>query len=152
MDVELIHVNHSIADAVALAIHSPAGTIVHTGDFKIDMTPAEGAMIDLARFAELGKEGVLALLADSTNAERPGYTKTEQSVHNSLDSLFLRAEGKRIIVATFASSISRVQMIINCAVKYGRKVAPLRPEHGERHGHRQRAGGTSISPTGCSST
>ena len=80
-------------------------------------------MIDLARFAELGKEGVLALLADSTNAERPGYTKTEQSVHNSLDSLFLRAEGKRIIVATFASSISRVQMIINCAVKYGRKVA-----------------------------
>ena len=123
MDVELIHVNHSIADAVALAIHSPAGTIVHTGDFKIDMTPAEGAMIDLARFAELGKEGVLALLADSTNAERPGYTKTEQSVHNSLDSLFLRAEGKRIIVATFASSISRVQMIIDCAVKYGRKVA-----------------------------
>ena len=123
MDVELIHVNHSIADAVALAIHSPAGVVVHTGDFKIDMTPAEGAMIDLTRFAELGKEGVLALLADSTNAERPGYTKTEQSVHNSLDSLFLRAEGKRIIVATFASSISRVQMIINCAVKYGRKVA-----------------------------
>ena len=123
MDVELIHVNHSIADAVALAIHTPGGTIVHTGDFKIDMTPAEGGMIDLARFAELGREGVLALLADSTNAERPGYTKTEQSVHNSLDSLFLRAEGKRIIVATFASSISRVQMIINCAVKYGRKVA-----------------------------
>ena len=123
MDVELIHVNHSIADAVALAIHSPAGTIVHTGDFKIDMTPAEGAMIDLCRFAELGKEGVLALLADSTNAERPGYTQTEQTVNNSLDSLFMRAEGKRIIVATFASSISRVQIIINCAVKYGRKVA-----------------------------
>ena len=123
MDVELIHVNHSIADAVALAIHSPAGTIIHTGDFKIDMTPAEGAMIDLCRFAELGKEGVLALLADSTNAERPGYTQTEQTVNNSLDSLFMRAEGKRIIVATFASSISRVQMIINCAVKYGRKVA-----------------------------
>ena len=123
MDVELIHVNHSIADAVALAIHSPAGTIVHTGDFKIDMTPAEGAMIDLCRFAELGKEGVLALLADSTNAERPGYTQTEQTVNNSLDSLFMRAEGKRIIVATFASSISRVQMIINCAVKYGRQVA-----------------------------
>ena len=108
---------------MALAIHSPAGTIVHTGDFKIDMTPAEGAMIDLCRFAELGKEGVLALLADSTNAERPGYTQTEQTVNNSLDSLFMRAEGKRIIVATFASSISRVQMIINCAVKYGRKVA-----------------------------
>lgn len=123
MDVELIHVNHSIADAVALAIHSPAGVVVHTGDFKIDCTPAEGRMIDLARFAELGKEGVLALLADSTNAERPGYTQTEQTVHNSLDSLFMRAEGKRIIVATFASSISRVQMIINCAVKYGRKVA-----------------------------
>ncbi len=123
MDVELIHVNHSIADAVALAIHSPAGVVVHTGDFKIDCTPAEGRMIDLARFAELGKEGVLALLADSTNAERPGYTQTEQTVHNSLDSLFMRAEGKRIIIATFASSISRVQMIINCAVKYGRKVA-----------------------------
>ena len=123
MDVELIHVNHSIADAVALAIHSPAGVVVHTGDFKIDMTPAEGAMIDLTRFAELGKEGVLALLADSTNAERPCITKTEQTVNNSLDNLFLRAEGKRIIVATFASSISRVQMIINCAVKYGRKVA-----------------------------
>ena len=123
MDVELIHVNHSIADAVALAIHSPAGVVVHTGDFKIDMTPAEGAMIDLTRFAELGREGVLALLADSTNAERPGFTKTEQTVNNSLDNLFLRAEGKRIIVATFASSISRVQMIINCAVKYGRKVA-----------------------------
>lgn len=123
MDVELIHVNHSTADAVALAIHSPAGTIVHTGDFKIDFTPAEGAMIDLARFAELGREGVLALMADSTNSERPGYTQTEQTVNNSLDSLFARAEGKRIIVATFASSISRVQMIINCAVKYGRKVA-----------------------------
>ena len=123
MDVEFIHVNHSIADAVALAIHSPAGVIVHTGDFKIDCTPAEGRMIDLARFAELGKEGVLALLADSTNAERPGYTQTEQTVNNSLDTLFQRAEGKRIIVATFASSISRVQMIINCAVKYGRKVA-----------------------------
>ena len=121
--VEFIHVNHSIADAVALAIHTPGGTIVHTGDFKIDMTPAEGGMIDLARFAELGREGVLALLADSTNAERPGYTQTEQTVNNSLDSLFMRAEGKRIIVATFASSISRVQMIINCAVKYGRKVA-----------------------------
>lgn len=123
MDVEFIHVNHSIADAVALAIHSPAGVVVHTGDFKIDFTPAEGHMIDLARFAQLGKEGVLALLADSTNADRPGYTQTEQTVHATLDSLFQRAEGKRIIVATFASSISRVQMIINCAVKYGRKVA-----------------------------
>lgn len=123
MEVELIHVNHSIADSVSLAIHSPAGVIVHTGDFKIDFTPAEGKMIDLARFAELGRQGVLALLADSTNAERPGYTQTEQRVNDSLDSLFMKAQGKRIIVATFASSISRVQMIINCAVKYGRKVA-----------------------------
>lgn len=123
MDVELIHVNHSISDAVSIAIHSPAGTLVHTGDFKIDFTPAEGGMIDLARFAELGKEGVLALLADSTNAERPGYTQTEQLVNNSLDGLFAKADGKRIIIATFASNISRVQMIINCAVKYKRKVA-----------------------------
>ncbi len=123
MEVELIHVNHSIADSVSLAIHSPAGVIVHTGDFKIDFTPAEGKMIDLARFAELGRLGVRALLADSTNAERPGYTQTEQRVNDSLDSLFMKAQGKRIIVATFASSISRVQMIINCAVKYGRKVA-----------------------------
>lgn len=122
-EVEFIHVNHSIADSVALALHTPAGVLVHTGDFKIDCTPEEGEMIDLARFAELGKQGVLALLMDSTNAERPGYTQTEQTVNNSLDSLFMRAEGKRIIVATFASSISRVQMIINCAVKYGRKVA-----------------------------
>ncbi len=123
MDVEFIHVNHSIADSVALGIHSPAGVVLHTGDFKIDYTPAEGGMIDLARIAELGKEGVLALVADSTNAERQGYTQTEQTVNNSLDSLFMRAEEKRIIVATFASSISRVQMIIDCAVKYGRKVA-----------------------------
>ena len=122
-EVEFIHVNHSIADSVALALHTPGGVLVHTGDFKIDCTPEEGEMIDLARFAELGKEGVLALLMDSTNAERPGYTQTEQTVTNSLDNLFMRAEGKRIIVATFASSISRVQMIINCAVKYGRKVA-----------------------------
>lgn len=122
-DIELIHVNHSIADAVALAIRTPAGTIVHTGDFKIDFTPAEGDVINLARFAEIGKEGVLALLADSTNAERPGYTKTEQMVNNSLDTLFGKADGKRIIIATFASNISRVQQIINCAVKYKRKVA-----------------------------
>lgn len=123
MDVELIHVNHSISDAVGIAIHSPAGTLVHTGDFKIDFTPAEGSMIDLARFAELGNEGVLALMADSTNAERPGYTQTEQLVNNSLDGLFAKADGQRIIIATFASNISRVQMIINCAVKYKRKVA-----------------------------
>ena len=122
-EVEMIHVNHSIADACAMAIRSPAGTIVHTGDFKIDFSPAEGDVINLARFAEIGKEGVLALLADSTNAERPGYTKTEQMVNDSLDTLFAKADGKRIIIATFASNISRVQQIINCAVKYGRKVA-----------------------------
>ena len=123
LDVEFIHVNHSIPDSVGFAIHSPAGTVVYTGDFKIDCTPAWGEMIDLGRFAELGNQGVLALLADSTNAERPGYTKTEQMVDNTFESLFKKAEKKRIIIATFASNISRVQQIINCAVRYGRKVA-----------------------------
>ena len=123
MDVEFIHVNHSIPDAVGLAIHSPAGTIVHTGDFKIDCTPTQGGMIDLGRFAQLGQEGVLALFADSTNAERPGYTMTESKVSDSFERLFQRAENSRIIIATFASNISRVQQIINCAVKFGRKVA-----------------------------
>lgn len=123
MDVEFIHVNHSIPDSVAVAIHSEVGTIVHTGDFKIDCTPTAGGMIDLARFAELGKEGVLALMADSTNAERMGYTMTEQTVSESFDRLFKRAEKNRIIIATFASNISRIQQIINCADKYGRKVA-----------------------------
>lgn len=122
-NVELIHVNHSIPDAVGVAIHSPAGTVVHTGDFKIDCTPMSGGMIDLSRFARLGDEGVLALLADSTNAERPGYTPTEQTVSDSFDTLFRRARRDRIIIATFASNISRVQQIINCAEKYGRKVA-----------------------------
>ena len=124
MEVEFIHVNHSIPDAVGIAIHSPAGTLVHTGDFKIDCTPTSNSgMIDLARFAELGKEGVLALFADSTNAERPGYTMTEQKVGNSFENLFKRAENSRIIIATFASNIGRVQQIINCAAKFGRKVA-----------------------------
>ncbi len=123
MTVELIHVNHSIPDSVALAIHSPAGTIVHTGDFKIDCTPAQGEMIDLGRLAQLGQEGVLALFADSTNAERPGYTMSESKVNDSFERLFKQAENNRIIIATFASNISRVQQIINCAVKYGRKVA-----------------------------
>ncbi len=122
-DVELIHVNHSIPDSVGVAIHSPAGTIVHTGDFKIDYTPMSGGMIDLSRFAQLGDEGVLALLADSTNAERPGYTPTEQKVADSFDSLFAKARRSRIIIATFASNISRIQQILNCAQKYGRKVA-----------------------------
>ena len=123
MEIEFIHVNHSIPDAVGVAIHSPAGTLVHTGDFKIDCTPTQGEMIDLARFAELGKEGVLALFADSTNAERPGYTMTERKVSASFDSLFKQAENYRIIIATFASNISRIQQIINCAERYGRKVA-----------------------------
>lgn len=123
MDIEFIHVNHSIPDAVAIAIHSPAGVIVHTGDFKIDSTPAQGKMIDLNRLAQLGNEGVLALFSDSTNAEREGYTKSEKKVDSSFDMLFKRAQDSRIIIATFASNVSRVQQIINCAVKYGRKVA-----------------------------
>lgn len=122
-DVEFIHVNHSIPDAVGLAIHSPAGTIVHTGDFKIDFTPASGKMIDLPKFSRLGDEGVLALMADSTNAARPGFTPTETKISESFDGLFRRAEKNRIIIATFASNISRIQQIINCANKYGRKVA-----------------------------
>ena len=122
-DIELIHVNHSIPDAVGVAIHSPAGTVVHTGDFKIDCTPMSGGMIDLSRFARLGDEGVLALMADSTNASRPGFTATEQTVADSFDTLFRRAIHSRIIIATFASNISRVQQIINCAVKFDRKVA-----------------------------
>ncbi len=123
MDIEFINVNHSIPDAAALAIHSPAGTIVHTGDFKIDCTPSRGEMINLARFAELGKEGVLALLADSTNAERPGYTSTEKKIDESFERLFIKAKDKRIIIATFASNIGRIQQIINCATNYGKKVA-----------------------------
>ncbi len=122
MEVEPIHVNHSIPDAVGVAIYSPAGTLVHTGDFKIDCTPTQGEMIDLARFAELGKEGVLALFADSTNAERQGYTMTEKKISASFDKLFNAAGSKRIIIATFSSNISRIQQIVNCAHKYGRKV------------------------------
>ena len=120
--VEFIHVNHSIADAVAFAIKSPVGTVVHTGDFKIDTTPIQGGMIDLARFGALGREGVLALLADSTNVERPGYTRSESSVGNSFDVLFKGCE-ERIIVTTFASNVDRIQQIINVAARYGRRVA-----------------------------
>ncbi len=123
MEVELIHVNHSIPDAVGVAIHSPAGTLVHTGDFKIDCTPVQGEMIDLGKFAKLGFEGVLALFADSTNAERPGYTITEQKVVASFETLFKQAENNRIIIASFASNIGRIQQIIHCAAKYDRKVA-----------------------------
>ena len=123
MEIKFIHVNHSIPDAVAFAIKTPGGTIVHTGDFKIDCTPISGDMIDLSSFASVGDEGVLALLAESTNAQRPGYTKTERMVSESLDNLFKKAENYRIIIATFASNVNRVQQIINCAEKYGRKVA-----------------------------
>ena len=121
--VEFIHVNHSIPDAVALAIKCGAGTVVHTGDFKIDTTPIDGEMIDIARFAEIGKEGVLCMMADSTNAERHGYTESESKVGDSFELLFRKAENRRIIVATFASNIHRVQQIINVAKALGRKVA-----------------------------
>ena len=120
--VEFIHVNHSIADAVAFAIKTPVGMCVHTGDFKIDSTPIQGGMIDLARLGELGKAGVLALLCDSTNVERPGYTKSERCVGASFDALF-RGCDQRIIVTTFASNVDRIQQIISVAAKYGRKVA-----------------------------
>lgn len=121
--VEFIHVNHSIPDAVAVAIKSPAGTVIQTGDFKIDTTPIDSRVIDLGRFAELGKEGVLALLADSTNAERPGYTSSERLVGESFSTLFKKAEKERIIVATFSSNIHRIQQIIDEAARCGRKVA-----------------------------
>ena len=121
--VEMIHVNHSIPDAIALAITCDCGTIIQTGDFKIDSTPIDGGMINLSRFAELGNQGVLALLSDSTNAERPGYTESERKVGESFDVLFRKAAKNRIIVATFASNIHRVQQIINVAHSVGRKVA-----------------------------
>ena len=120
--VEFIRTNHSIVDAAALAIYSPAGIVVHTGDFKVDYTPVFGDPIDLQRFAEIGKKGVLALMCDSTNAERPGFTASEKTVGRALDSLFEEHENSRIIVATFASNVDRVQQIINTAHKCGRKV------------------------------
>ena len=123
MDIKFIHVNHSIPDSVAFAIKTPGGTVVHTGDFKIDCTPISGDTIDLSSFAQVGDEGVLALLAESTNANRPGYTRTERMVSESLDNLFKKAEQYRIIIATFASNVNRVQQIIDCAEKHGRKVA-----------------------------
>ncbi|WP_405318488.1 ribonuclease J [Ruminococcus sp.] len=123
MEVKFIHVNHSIPDAVAFAIRTPAGTLVHTGDFKIDCTPILGDAIDFSSFAQAGDEGVLALLAESTNASRPGFTRTERLVSDSLNMLFNNAANYRIIIATFASNVNRVQQIIDCAAKYGRKVA-----------------------------
>ncbi len=120
--VEFIHVNHSIPDSVALAIKTPIGTVIHTGDFKIDVTPISGGMIDLTRFGELGREGVLALLMDSTNVEKPGHSDSERKVGASFDKLFLGCD-KRIIITTFASNVHRLQQIIDVAAKYGRKVA-----------------------------
>ena len=120
--IEFIKTNHSISDASALAIYSPVGTIVHTGDFKVDYTPVYGDAIDLQRFAEIGKKGVLALMCDSTNAERPGFTMSEKTVGKAFDNIFENHKHSRIIIATFASNVDRVQQIINCAYKYGRKV------------------------------
>ena len=120
--VEFIKTNHSIQDAAALAIYSPAGIVVHTGDFKVDYTPVFGDAIDLQRFGEIGKKGVLALLCDSTNAERPGFTMSERTVGKTFDEIFADHKNTRIIIATFASNVDRVQQIINTAYKYGRKV------------------------------
>ncbi|MCI8570463.1 MAG: ribonuclease J [Lachnospiraceae bacterium] len=120
--IEFIKTNHSIVDAAALAIYSPAGIIVHTGDFKVDYTPVFGDAIDLQRFAEIGKKGVLALMCDSTNAERPGFTPSERTVGRTFDILFEEHKNTRIIIATFASNVDRVQQIINSAYKFGRKV------------------------------
>ena len=120
--IEFIKTNHSIVDAAALAIYSPAGIVVHTGDFKVDYTPVFGDAIDLQRFAEIGKKGVLALMCDSTNAERPGFTPSECTVGRTFDTLFEEHKNTRIIVATFASNVDRVQQIINSADKFGRKV------------------------------
>lgn len=120
--IEFIRSNHSIADSSGLAIYTPAGILVHTGDFKVDFTPVFGETIDLQRYAELGKKGVLALMADSTNAERPGFTPSEKTVGRTFDSLFAEHRNSRLIIATFASNVDRVQQIINSADKYGRKV------------------------------
>ena len=120
--IEFIKTNHSIVDAAALAIYSPAGIVVHTGDFKVDYTPVYGDAIDLQRFAELGKKGVLALMCDSTNAERPGFTPSEKTLSKTFDTIFAEHRNTRIIIATFASNVDRVQQIINSAYKYDRKV------------------------------
>ena len=121
--VEFIRVNHSIADACCLAIRTPVGIFLHTGDFKLDLTPIEGDVMDISRLGQLGKEGVQLLLCESTNAERSGYTPSEKIVGNSLDGIFLKNRDKRIVIATFSSNVHRVQQIINASVAYGRKVA-----------------------------
>ena len=120
--IEFIKTNHSIQDAAALAIYSPAGIVVHTGDFKVDYTPVFGDAIDLQRFAEIGRKGVLALMCDSTNAERPGFTMSERTVGRTFDTIFSEHRNERLIIATFASNVDRVQQIINCAHRFGRKV------------------------------
>lgn len=122
ISVEFIKTNHSIQDAAALALHTPAGVIVHTGDFKVDYTPVFGDAIDLQRFAELGRNGVLALMCDSTNAERPGYTMSERTVGEKFQKIFAEYANSRLIIATFASNVDRVQQIINCAARFDRKV------------------------------
>ena len=123
MEVEFIHVNHSIADACALAIRTPLGTLIHTGDFKLDTTPIDGGMMDIVRLGEIGREGVLMLMCESTNAERPGHTPSERNVGQSLEYIFSTHEKKRIIIATFSSNVHRVQQIIDTSARHGRKVA-----------------------------
>lgn len=122
---EFIHVNHSIADAAAIALKTPVGTVFHSGDFKLDVSPMDGRIMDLERISRIGKEGVSLLLCESTNAERVGFTPSERTVGNSLDRIFMQSEGKRLIIATFSSNIHRVQQIINASAKYGRHVAVL---------------------------
>lgn len=121
-EIEFIHVNHSIADACALAIRTPVGIVYHSGDFKIDLTPIDGEVMDLTRIGEYGKEGVLLLMGESTNSERPGYTPSERTVGQTLDNIFMRNTDKRIVIATFSSNVHRVQQIINTSIQYGRKV------------------------------
>lgn len=122
MKVEFIKSSHSIPDSVMLAIHTPVGTVLHTGDFKIDYTPIDGEIMDLGRIAEIGNQGVLALMSDSTNSERKGYTMSESTVGEVFEKLFQNCK-KRIVVATFASNVHRVQQIVNSCIKYGRKIA-----------------------------
>ena len=122
---EFIHVNHSIADACAISLRTPVGTVFHSGDFKLDVSPMDGKIMDIARIAEIGKDGISMLLCESTNAQRAGFTPSERTVGNSLERIFMQSEGKRLIIATFSSNIHRVQQIINASAKYGRHVAVL---------------------------
>jgi ribonuclease J len=123
MTVEFIHVNHSIADACCLAITTPQGVVVHSGDFKLDITPIDGEMMNIARLGEIGKKGILLLMCESTNAERPGYTPSEKTVGRSLEYIFNTNRDKRIVIATFSSNVHRVQQIIDVSARHGRRVA-----------------------------